>query len=545
LFANRAAARIIGFESPDELLSSPVAEVTARFLLFDEHGKPVAISDLPGRRALAGDRPDPEVFRFTDADGRNERWSEVSASPVFFDDGSVKCAVNVFRDITELKQAQAETERRAEDERIARRAAEKAQHQLAFLAEASQVLAESLDYQKTLTKLSQLAVPKLADLCVIDVVDEDGTVRRLGVAHQDPEKVRLAEELHRRYPPDPNSPTGVPSVLRTGRSELYEEISDDVLGHVVEDEDHVHLLEELGLRSAMVVPLRARGRTLAAMSFMSSSEGLIYGESDLAFAEDLGRRAALAMDNARLYQERSRVARTLQRSLLPPELPKVPGCELAAAYLPAGEGNEVGGDFYDCFAAGEGKWGLVIGDVGGKGAEAASVTGLARHTIRAAAGYSGDPLKVLRELNSAIRAAGPDTPYCTVMFAIFEPAAGGGGLLTVACAGHPQPLMIRADGSIRNVGGMGMLLGAFEDPHLTAEPIPVVPGDTLFIYTDGVIDERLAARGLTEARLLEIIAENAGGTPATLAQSVVDEIDRIAPEQAPDDVAILVLGVGP
>ena len=199
-----------------------------------------------------------------------------------------------------------------EEQRAARAEAEATRDRLSFLSEASALLASSLDYETTLSRVAELAVPQLADWCVIDIVADDGSLRRLAVAHVDPAKVAWAHELERKYPPDPNSPRGVPNVIRTGRSELMAEISDAVVAAAARDEEHLRLLRRLGLSSYMCVPLVARARTLGAITFVAAESGRRYGPGDLALAEDLSRRAAVAVDNARLYDEAEKRAQAAQ-----------------------------------------------------------------------------------------------------------------------------------------------------------------------------------------------------------------------------------------
>jgi PAS domain S-box-containing protein len=206
-----------------------------------------------------------------------------------------------FRDVTERKQAEEEIRRSGEAQR--------------FLAEASSVLSSSLDYRETLATVARLAVPTLADWCAVDVLEEDGHLNRLAVEHPDPEKVRLAYEIERRYPPDADAPGGLHHVLRTGEPEMMAEIPEDLVERAARDEEHKELLRKLGLRSYMVVPLLARGRTLGAISFVSAESGRRYGEADLRLAEELARRAALAVDNARLYEE-AQSSRNLLEAIL-------------------------------------------------------------------------------------------------------------------------------------------------------------------------------------------------------------------------------------
>src|SRR5439155_26716889 len=203
IYANDAAARMIGYSDVSGLLSATSDEAAERFEIEDEGGRPLPLSALPGRRALMGESPEPTVLRFRTRGRLDDRWSLVRAAPILDDEGRVQFAVNIFHDITDRK--------RAED----------AQR---FLAEAGPLLASAVtDYEETLSRVADLAVPRLADWCAIDGVQDDGSVRSIKVAHTDTEKVRFAKELGERYPPDPNAATGVANVLRTGRSEIYPE----------------------------------------------------------------------------------------------------------------------------------------------------------------------------------------------------------------------------------------------------------------------------------------------------------------------------------
>ena len=177
---------------------------------------------------------------------------------------------------------------------------------LRFLAESSATLTSSLDYRDTLANVARLAVPTLADWCAVDVMEEDGTVERLAVEHSDPEKVALAYELQERYPADPDTTRGVGKVLRTNEPDMMEEIPEELLDQAAMDVEHRTIMRELGLRSYMVVPMVARGRMHGAITLVSAESGRRYEETDLRLAEELARRAALAVDNAKLYEEAQR-----------------------------------------------------------------------------------------------------------------------------------------------------------------------------------------------------------------------------------------------
>jgi PAS domain S-box-containing protein len=243
-------------------------------------------------KALASGRLFETEYRLRRADGVY-RWHLARSLPTRGPDGEVVGWVGTCTDIDDRK--------RAEDAQ-------------ALLVEASAVLGSSLDYRSTLAQLAELAVPRLADWCGIDVVEEDGSLRQLAVVHGDPAKVKLALELQERYPPDPESETGPPAVVRRGAPELVPEIPNEMLAAAAKDELHLGLIRGLGLRSYMCVPLIARGRTLGAISLVAAESGRRYTPEDLRLAEDLARRAATAIDNAQLYreaEERAQSARVL------------------------------------------------------------------------------------------------------------------------------------------------------------------------------------------------------------------------------------------
>jgi GAF domain-containing protein len=427
-------------------------------------------------------------------------------------------------------------------EQRAHRDAEEARSRLVFLAEASSVFSASLDSDIVLESIAKLVVPRLADWCVVDVLEESGDLRQMAVSHVVPSLETLARELRRRYPPDPDAPHVVWQVLTTGESELAPEITEDDLRARAMDEMHFKLLTQLGIRSHIVVPLKARGRILGAVSLVAMSHR--YGPDDLALAEELVTRAALAVDNARLYQRQLHAANALQRSLLPPTLPEIPGIEIASRYRAAGEGTEVGGDFYDVFDTANDSWTVVIGDVCGKGPEAAAVTGLARHTIRATALHEDRPSVVLDQLNTAILQQVSDGRFCTVCYARIHPTEDG-ARVTVCSGGHPLPLVLRANGAVETVGKPGRLLGVFPESLLFDQVVDLGPGDSMVLYTDGVTEQ--VRQGVpVGVEQLGAAVQSAAGKDAN---GIVDAIERVVFESgravARDDVAIVVLRVPP
>jgi PAS domain S-box-containing protein len=495
------------------------------------------------RRVLATGAPvvDQEVEAETPAAPGYRRAWLASYYPVYSRGGEVIGVGVVVVETTLRKRAEEERARALELEHAARAEAEEAERRARFLAEASVILDQSLDYDATLTNLSRLAVPWLADWFAVDVVEPDASLRRVTVAHVDPEKARLAQELAERYPTDPDSPTGIPAVVRSGRPELYAEIREELVAEGARDREHLELLRALELKSAMLVPMTARGRTLGAITLASSAAGRHYDEDDLMLAQEVARRAAIAVNNARLYEERARTARTLQESLLPPRLPDVPGIDVGARYRAAGEGNEVGGDFYDVFAVPAGGWGVVIGDVCGKGAEAAALTALVRYTLRALASATTPPSAILAELNRSIRRQRSDNRFCTVTYAHLTPVPTG-ARVTLAAGGHPLPAVLRAGGQVEYVGCPGTLLGVLQDPRLRDSSVELGPGDSLVLYTDGVTDagapEHLVEPDELAAKLAKCRRDAASEVARCLEEAVVT--DGFEPH---DDIAILVVRV--
>ena len=519
VYANDAAVRLLGFASAEEMLAASPAELVSRFDYYDEDGAPLSLARLPGRRALAGERPPPLTVRYRSRESAEERWSRVQSTPVFDADGSVRLAINVIEDITDIKRAE---------------------HSHRFLAEASRVLAGSLDYQQTLRTVARLAVPAVADWCAVDLAAGDG-IERVAVAHVDPARLELAHEMQQRYPPDPRTDEGVYGVLRHGRSELYREIPDEMLEQVARDPEHLEILRSVGLRSAMLAPMTVRDRVVGVISFVSAESGRRFDEHDLALAEDLALRAAAAVENARLYGTASAISATLQSSLLPPVLPDLPGMEIAAAYHPAGSGLEVGGDFYDVFNTAEDQWYAVIGDVCGKGAEAAAVTALARYTIRAAAVRRRSPSAILRWLSDAMvqQSVDGDGRFCTIACAHLD-LSRSPARVTVACGGHPLPLVVRAGGAVEEFGTPGTLLGLVAHPDLQDRSAELRSGDTLVLYTDGLTEAGAPEHVWEPEDLAAAACASAGGPAAATVSRLLTAATGAVPVPR-DDIALLAL----
>jgi len=428
--------------------------------------------------------------------------------------------------------------RAAEAEIVARRRAEEVQR---FYAETSAVLSLSLDYPESFEQLGQLCVPFLADLCLIDVAHERG-VRRLAAVHADPDKKQLVAELETHYPPDPYGAHPAASVLRGGKAEVAEEMPDPYLRATTRDDRHFQIVKALDFVSYMCVPLEARGRVLGALTLVSSGSGRHFGAADLALAEEFARRAGLAIDNARLYSERAHVARALQSSLLPPSLPAIPGVRVTARYQAAGEGNEVGGDFYHVFQVDECAWWVALGDVSGKGPEAAAVAGLARHTLRAFALQERSPSRLLTALHETLLIDEDNREFCTVCCALLQPRERG-AVLSIACGGHPPPIIRRANGAVDVATCRGSLLGMPVELMFEEQSVELSLGDVVVFYTDGVTDAHHRNQPLFgEERLIEVIRA-ADRDVDHVADDILAAVREYGPAEPRDDLAVVVLQI--
>jgi serine phosphatase RsbU (regulator of sigma subunit)/PAS domain-containing protein len=521
IYANQAAVDLFGYETAEDLRAAPLYEVRDRFSFADESGQAVAPEDLPGRRALLGEEPDPLVLRIRPVTGGPERWSRIKARALRDEKGAVVMAINVIEDVTELK-----------------RAAQEAR----FLADAGRVLASSLDYERTLQTVAGLAVPQVADWCVVDLATPEG-YERMAIAHADPAKLRWTEEMSRRYPPRMDSTNGVVQVLRTGQPEHYPDIPDEILVAGAQDAEHLELIRSVGMVSAMIVPMTARGVTVGAITMVSAESGRHFDEGDFALAQELGRRAGLAIENARLYRQRSEIAQTLQSSLLPPALPEIERLQTAAIFRAAGEGHEVGGDFYDLFSTGQDQWFAIVGDVCGKGAEAAATTAMVRYTVRSAAVRDGSPAAILEWLNdSMLRQDSGAMRFCTLAVVRLDFTAGGVAVVG-ASAGHPLPRIVRGDGSVERLGTHGTLVGITPDLQLEERSALLTAGERLVIFTDGLIEARAPAVVWSAD---EVDRQMAAANDPSLAEHI-NRLARAAAgdSDAPlrDDLAILALAV--
>ncbi len=417
----------------------------------------------------------------------------------------------------------------------------KARRRFEILGEIATVSDAGGSLEETFEAICTILVPGLADFCMIDVLDEDRVPRRLAVRIGQGGRPEFERGLAERLPSTPER-----MVEGQGRSSLeprfYERMSEEDLREIAhDDEEDLGFLRSLGMRSAITVALQARGEVTGALTIAVAWSGRRYRREDAHFAWILSGRVALALDNSGLFADleraeraRAEIAETLQRGLLPPPLPHIPGWSIAAMYRPAGAENEVGGDFYDVFRV-SGGWMLVIGDVTGRGAHAASITAVARYTLRTAAVLAEDPIVALRTLNRALLSRG-DSALCslaamTISEDRFEP-------VRLAVAGHPPPLLI--DGaSVTEVTDADPVLGAFHDAEWKIARCEIEPGQQLVIVTDGITEAQGAEGRFGEPRLR---AELGGiANPAAALQRLEASLHAFTDGSLEDDVAMLAI----
>jgi PAS domain S-box-containing protein len=616
-------------------------------------GAPVEPKDFALARSLRrGDEIRGQELEYEAADGEI-RVLETSSAPIRDAGGSVIAAVAVVVDVT--------------DNRLAARRQD-------LLVRAGEVLDSALGVDERLDRFARLLVPELADYVKIELLEGKGGRRPVAIAHQDPAREALMRAWRERGTLGAEERVGMATTFETGEAKLTPEIAEEAVvrsARQTTGEEGAELMRAIGPRSQIVVPLRARGRVLGALSLTMAESRRRYAEADLDLARDLGLRVGLAVDNARLYEEAQasalaeqrraeqldalaaaslaihrtrrlerrvqqiaerarellsahravvsalpgrpeavtavseapgpaaagavvmsaplvardgsdfgsievtgefaggdrlrledlariaslalenalleqrerRVARTLQDSLLPRRLPAIPGLEAGARYLAGGEGTVVGGDLYDLFAV-EDEWAFVVGDVCGKGAEAAALTAMVRYTIRAEVVHHASPGEVLGLLNAAILRQDVDSRFCTVLHGRVR-VSPGGARLELASAGHPAPIVRRADGAVEVPGCSGPLLGVIPDVRPADVPVELAPGDALVCFTDGVTESRGPNGMFGDERLLELLAGTAGDDAKRLADRVVEAVLEFQGGRPQDDVAVLVLRVPP
>jgi GAF domain-containing protein len=486
--------------------------------------------------AASGPEPARMEFRLVRADGQ-VRWLECSGRALF-EQGDLIGAIGVMADVTERH----ETEARTRD----------LLRLVQLNADLSMTLSASLDPDVILQRLADRLVPDLADVCVVDLRDGLGSRSQVAVAARRPELRRLMEEAERRLPRRHNPASALARTLASGVPTLVADSAGGYISGVVPDAAVAALYQQLGMRSLLVAPLVARGEVLGAISLVrtvppggGAHDRAPYGPDDVDVAMELGRRAGLAVDNARLYAGERAIAEALQRALLP-AIEAPPGVAVAARYLPASA--SVGGDWYDLFELPDGGTSITIGDVVGHDLRAAASMGQLRSVIRSYASEGAAPDVVLDRADRLVQSFS-----MAQLATAFSARLVGGGTqpwrLTYANAGHPPPLVCRPDGAVSLLeDATGAPIGA---PHRGRRPsatIVLPPGSTLVCYTDGLVERRERDLDIGLRRMTDLVRSGAwraggdrtAGRLEVLCDLLIDEL--VEPDRS-DDVALLALTV--
>lgn len=477
VFANPAAARLFGLESTDQLIGATEDDIDRWCAFYDEQDKPLRYGDMHELRAIATDDATPDILRVEFKQDKREIWLRPRIKTVLDSDNTPLFAVTALEDVTEIKRAELEQ---------------------TLLGRSGELLAAADDYEQVLRLTAELLVPLVADYCTVDVLDPDGDWRRAARVH------------------DASDPSAIETYSPSDASD----------GEV-----------KIKLGSRIEIDLNVGGRRAGLVTLGSFPSHRDLTEADRALAERFLDRAAIALEKARIAVDRAEIAASLQHGLIPPPLPAIDGWEVAAIYRPAGELNEVGGDFYESFRT-EGGQVLVIGDVVGRGARAASVTAQARYTLRTAGQLSHDLAAGLTALNRALNAR-DDNPLCSAVIVVLRDDAE---TLEMMVAGHPPPLRANGNG-ISEVGRTGPILGAFENVRWPVVRLKLEPGECLVFYTDGVTESEADGERFGDQRLRETVA--APGQSGEILNRLDSRLQSFVPGPPRDDVAAVTVSIEP
>ncbi|WP_256107562.1 SpoIIE family protein phosphatase [Streptomyces sp. ODS05-4] len=527
---NAALERLHGV-SADRLVGRRIGDV--RPSLIDETVERTMRDVLATGRPLLDRRM---IVRAPDAAGGGERAWSVSLYRLDDVGGRVIGLAVSVTDVTDRHRATQEADR--------------ARDRLALVADASVRVGTTLDLEQTARELAGVAVPELADVAAVDVLDavlegrparlEDGgpaVIRALAVAAAYP---TVAVEAADR-PGEPahyGADRLVTRCVRTARPVLVTGVDAHALTRIARDDKAAALLTEAGVHSYLAVPLIARGEVLGALDLKRARNELPFTDDDVVLASELAARAAVCIDNARLYRQQRETALTLQRSLLPEPPRELAGLRVASRYQPAGAGSEVGGDWFDVIPLDGRRTALVVGDVMGSGINAATTMGRLRTATQTLARLALEPAELLRHLDEIT--TGLDPSLATCVYAVYDPAAGAA---CVATAGHPPPVLIRAGQRPRLLElPVGPPLGVGGVAFRSAS-VALGPGDRLVLYTDGLVETRDQDIDTRLEALLALLADEDAGSGASLETTCDRLLRELRHPGNHDDVALLLARV--
>ena len=499
-----------------------------------EHGEPVWLADVAEDRQFAGDGLARHGFKSAYAFPIRYRGEIVGIIKMLstrqreHDLGVVELMDAVGGHLGELLHSTAQA---AERELLLEELLEERRRN-EFLNLATQVLSEVFDYRDMVKRLAQIAVPVLADLCLIDIAGEDGQIGRMAAWHADPAKRALTELLLTTYPPDPEGTHPALEVMETGRSVWSEHMSDEFLRGTSRDQRHYEIIKELGFTSYMTVPLGNNdGGVIGTVTLVSAGSGRRFTEKDLGLSEQLAQQVSSVVSRARAYDRERRISHELQRNMLPDAIPELPGWELAVRYLPAAVGYEVGGDWYDVVAVNDRLVALVVGDVEGHDLEAARVMSRLRNALGLLVLEEKDPGKALERLN-AMALSGAKTRLATALVGVLDTTSG---VLAFSSAGHPSPVHIEHGRAAELVVPPGPPLGVqlcqYKDhEHQLGE-------GCLVMFTDGLVERRGVCLDDRLAMLEATLQAAPAGDPDSVSDFVIEAMT--GDERSTDDIVVL------
>lgn len=456
--------------------------------------------------------------------------------------------VGVCADVTDRVLDDARLDESLLAEMAARRRAEQAGARLATLSQASALFSQSLEPDVILAAVAEFCVPLLADVCRLETVGADGELVTRAIRAASEARLQAFEELievcpglvaatGEVHPGDGGAGSvsghdGAPIVV-------LDQIAPEDLARAVSDPVQLAALQRLNPRAVVVSPLVAREAVIGRITLIETDHLRRQRTEHVAMVEQVAARAALALDNGHLHQSRARMLDSLQSVLAPRALPTTDGLRFAARYRVSAPHDQIGGDFYDAFEIGDDEWGVMVGDVCGRGADAAAITGLVRHSIRAAVVRDSRPVQVLAQTNDAVVDQIDDFRFCTATFMNVKRTPRGAKAV-MSSAGHPRPVLVRGDGGVEMLDCAGVLLGVVRSPSLVEVEVDLAPGDAVVLYTDGVTEARSDTGLFGDDRLIDVLASAAGGSAEEIA-SALDDAVRAHHRGGEDDLAIVVV----
>ncbi len=515
VYANDEAARLVGVETGADLVNMSPGEVMDRFEVVDRNGAPLQPDDLPGRRVMAGSPVAEAVVGYRRQGSPRARWSRIRASPIRNDSGEVVWALNFFYDITDQF-------RRDEIREL--------------LYGVYEALGSSLDRDENLRTLARALVPRMGSWCAVHLL-EGSLLVPVAIAHPDDDGALTVVDL---APPGPISMGEKRLQARVARTRSPEILilTADVMerAHDRLSPEMIEVFRRLALNSVACVPIAIGRRVMGTLALARGNPDPVLDEADLDVLGAVADRAAATLENSGLYQQQREIAESLQAVLTPKTLPSVPGVEIAARYRPVSLVGHVGGDFYDVFPTADGRTAVLVGDIAGKGVEAAAAVGLARYTLRSTVALDSKPSTVLTRFNESLL---EEEQMCTLAFALIEDH-GDRFRVGVTLAGHPPPIVITSDGGTSRLGTPCPPAGVLPDISPVEEEQWLGPGDMLILYTDG-----FALPGLTPPESLELALTRCDAEdPATLVDQLLAVLWADLPSGGQrDDIAMVALRV--